>query len=345
MSKHRAVTMLSALLSAVLITGLFAGPAAANTSFRDVTGSVHAPAVSALATEDIVRGCTDDRFCPSRGLTRGQVASILFRALDLSPATGGSRFDDTGTSVHRAAIDAVAEAGVTLGCTSRSFCPNDPISRGQLATLLVRALEVPAAPAGTYFTDSGGVHGSSIDALAVAGIAQGCSLVEFCSGDRLSRAQGATFVARGLQLVPRVELASFSEREAQHRAASASAATTTSSAGARAVAVAVAQVGKPYQWGGNGPSSFDCSGLTRYAWRAAGVELPRVSRDQYSGTRRISRSDLQPGDLIFYHSPISHVAMYIGDGRVVEAPYSGNQVRISSTGLTRSGIVGYGRPR
>ena len=111
-----------------------------------------------------------------------------------------------------------------------------------------------------------------------------------------------------------------------------------------AVDTAVAQLGKPYQWGGNGPNSFDCSGLTTFAWRAAGVTLPRTSRAQFSGTKRISRSELQPGDLVFYHSPISHVAMYIGGGRVVEAPNSGNNVRIRDDGLTRRGVVGFGRP-
>jgi peptidoglycan DL-endopeptidase CwlO len=111
-----------------------------------------------------------------------------------------------------------------------------------------------------------------------------------------------------------------------------------------AVQTALAQLGKPYQWGGSGPNSFDCSGLTSYAWRAAGVTLPRTSGAQYAGTRRISRAELQPGDLVFYHSPISHVAMYIGNGQVVEAPNSGNNVRIRSDGLTRRGIVGFGRP-
>jgi peptidoglycan DL-endopeptidase CwlO len=110
------------------------------------------------------------------------------------------------------------------------------------------------------------------------------------------------------------------------------------------VQTAVAQLGKPYQWGGSGPNSFDCSGLTSFAWRAAGVTIPRTSGTQYSGTKRITREQLQPGDLIFYHSPISHVAMYIGNGQVVEAPNSGNNVRIRNDGTTRRGIVGYGRP-
>lgn len=111
-----------------------------------------------------------------------------------------------------------------------------------------------------------------------------------------------------------------------------------------AVQTALAQLGKPYQWGGNGPNSFDCSGLTSFAWRAAGVSIPRTSGAQFSGTKRVTRDQLQPGDLVFYHSPISHVAMYIGNGQVVEAPNSGNNVRIRNDGLTRRGIVGYGRP-
>jgi peptidoglycan DL-endopeptidase CwlO len=115
-----------------------------------------------------------------------------------------------------------------------------------------------------------------------------------------------------------------------------------------AVDTAVAQVGKPYQWGANGPNSFDCSGLTSFAWRAAGVDITRTSRSQYAATKRVSRADLQPGDLVFYSrsgpAGISHVAMYIGNGRVVEASRAGVPVRISDNGLGRSDIIGYGRP-
>lgn len=113
-----------------------------------------------------------------------------------------------------------------------------------------------------------------------------------------------------------------------------------------AIDQALAQVGKPYRYGGSGPGSFDCSGLTSFAWRAAGVEITRTSRSQYAYTKRISRGDVQPGDLIFYGRSvgrISHVAMYIGDGRVVEAPYSGQNVRIRGDGMARKDIVGYGR--
>ncbi|HEX2029550.1 MAG TPA: C40 family peptidase, partial [Nitriliruptorales bacterium] len=116
-------------------------------------------------------------------------------------------------------------------------------------------------------------------------------------------------------------------------------------AGRTAVDAALSQVGKPYRWGAAGPDAYDCSGLTQWAWNKAGVRLPHSSRMQYSVTQRIARAELQLGDLIFFGDPIHHVAMYIGDGDVVEAPYGGSQVRVNSRALSRGDITGYGRPR
>ena len=109
-----------------------------------------------------------------------------------------------------------------------------------------------------------------------------------------------------------------------------------------AVDAALSQVGKPYQWGAAGPDSYDCSGLTMWAWAHAGVALPHNSGAQYSATPRVDRSDWQPGDLLFFGSPIHHVGMYIGNGQMVEAPYTGAQVRVVSA--SRSDYVGAGRP-
>lgn len=109
-----------------------------------------------------------------------------------------------------------------------------------------------------------------------------------------------------------------------------------------AVRAALSQVGKPYEWGGAGPNSYDCSGLTMWSWAHAGVSLPHSSAAQYSVTARVSSSDLQPGDLVFFGSPIHHVAMYIGNGQMVEAPYTGANVRVVP--LRTSDYVGAGRP-
>lgn len=109
-----------------------------------------------------------------------------------------------------------------------------------------------------------------------------------------------------------------------------------------AVDAALSQLGKPYRWGASGPDSYDCSGLTMWAWARGGVSLPHNSGMQYNATARVDRSDIEPGDLLFFGSPIHHVGMYIGNGQMVEAPYSGSQVRIGS--ISRSDYVGAGRP-
>jgi peptidoglycan DL-endopeptidase CwlO len=124
--------------------------------------------------------------------------------------------------------------------------------------------------------------------------------------------------------------------------ASASTSATATTRGEQAVEAALDQVGTPYRWGGNTPSGFDCSGLTSWAYGEAGVTIPRTSRAQLSQLTRVSRSNLQPGDLVFYNSPVSHVAMYVGDGEIVEAPRRGLDVRVRK--LADRSPVGYARP-
>jgi cell wall-associated NlpC family hydrolase len=117
------------------------------------------------------------------------------------------------------------------------------------------------------------------------------------------------------------------------RSRSYSAATYNGPASGRAgVAVqeAYRKLGSPYQWGAAGPNRFDCSGLTMWAWGKAGVSLPHSSQAQYSSGRHVSRGDLRPGDLTFYGSPIHHVGIYIGGGRMISAPHSGDVVKIQN---------------
>ncbi len=89
-------------------------------------------------------------------------------------------------------------------------------------------------------------------------------------------------------------------------------------------------MGKPYQWGAAGPGSYDCSGLTSAAWAQVGVSLPHSSKAQAGYGTSISSGNLQPGDLVFSFSPISHVGIYIGGGRLVAAPSAGDVVKIQS---------------
>jgi cell wall-associated NlpC family hydrolase len=112
---------------------------------------------------------------------------------------------------------------------------------------------------------------------------------------------------------------------------------------AQAVAFALAQRGKPYQWGTQGPDAYDCSGLTRAAWRAAGVTIPRTAAGQLADLPRV-HGQLQPGDLLIYRSDgpsRRHVAMVVNDGRMVEALKAGVPVRITPL---RGGWLGAVRP-
>ncbi|MGI8870831.1 MAG: NlpC/P60 family protein [Mycobacteriales bacterium] len=116
-----------------------------------------------------------------------------------------------------------------------------------------------------------------------------------------------------------------------------------SSKAAIALETAKAQLGKPYAWGADGPDAFDCSGLTMYAWAAAGVSLPHSSADQINYGTQVSVNDVQPGDLVFYYSPIHHVAIYAGNGEIIHASTEGEPVKYGAldhapiTGVTRPG--------
>ncbi|MER8154836.1 NlpC/P60 family protein [Streptomyces sp. NPDC094472] len=115
-----------------------------------------------------------------------------------------------------------------------------------------------------------------------------------------------------------------------------------SSKAAQAIAFAKSQLGKPYVWGATGPSSFDCSGLTQAAWKAAGISLPRTTWDQVKVGTRVSTSELQPGDLVFFYDDISHVGLYIGDGMMIHAPKPGDVVKKAP--ITEMPIYGSVRP-
>lgn len=122
----------------------------------------------------------------------------------------------------------------------------------------------------------------------------------------------------------------------------------TTAGAARAIEFARAQIGKPYQWAADGPDTFDCSGLTMRAWQAGGVSLPHWSVAQFAQSKKVALSDARPGDLVFFGSDptdagsIYHVGLYIGDGQMIEAPFTGSFVRIAS--INRASFFGIARP-
>jgi peptidoglycan DL-endopeptidase CwlO len=101
------------------------------------------------------------------------------------------------------------------------------------------------------------------------------------------------------------------------------------SKGSRALAVALTAKGTPYVWGGTRPGGFDCSGLMVWSFKKAGISLPRSSSAQSVVGQPVSRANLQPGDLVFFYSPVSHVGIYVGNGQVLNAPQTGDVVKLS----------------
>jgi cell wall-associated NlpC family hydrolase len=238
----------------------------------------------------------------------------------------------------RAAAAYVQGAGNTLAAVLDSDDPASAIDRVQVLELLASH------------------DGDLLDRLALAGKAYDSRKRDLAAAEREAAAEVDRLDAKKAE----VERAAARTREllrqlkARNAASASSSPTPTpspapspppsgggSGAGAIAVRYALAQVGKPYCYGGAGSSCFDCSGLTMRAWGQAGISLPHSSAAQYGVGRHVSASELQPGDLIFYYSPISHVSIYIGNGQRVSATHTGDYVRVQSLG---SSIVGYTRP-
>ncbi|MGW3603005.1 NlpC/P60 family protein [Micromonospora sp. NPDC005161] len=132
------------------------------------------------------------------------------------------------------------------------------------------------------------------------------------------------------------------ERPAPKPAAEAANVPAVAGAAGTAVRYAYGALGKPYVWAADGPNGYDCSGLTSAAWRAAGKSLPHNTRMQWGAVAHIGRSDLRPGDLVFYRG-LGHVALYVGGNQVIDAPSAGRNVL--KRGMNMMPIQGYGRVR
>ncbi|MFC9299111.1 NlpC/P60 family protein [Streptomyces sp. NPDC057010] len=117
---------------------------------------------------------------------------------------------------------------------------------------------------------------------------------------------------------------------------------TPTAAGGAALTYAAAQIGKPYVWGAEGPGSFDCSGLTSQAWAHAGRSIPRTSQEQWAQLPKVPLDQLRPGDLVVYFPKATHVALYVGDGKVIQAPRPGAKVKVSP--LAANPLLGAVRP-
>ncbi|MGA7270731.1 MAG: S-layer homology domain-containing protein [Acidimicrobiia bacterium] len=208
MNKQRIVASLAFLVIAITNISLPAMAAESKPDgrgpFVDVDGSMFEPDVSALWSAGITSGCDPWEFCPDDPVTRGEMAAFLARALNLDPST--PVFSDTAQSPFAGDIGAIADAGITNGCAADVFCPTQPVTRGQMASFLARALDLPAAPGDPFADDDGTVYEGDIARLAAAGITAGCADGAFCPDAPVTRAQMAAFLTRALHLPIPAEL-------------------------------------------------------------------------------------------------------------------------------------------
>lgn len=170
-------------------------------TFTDDNGNPHEGMIEAIVAVGVTNGCDVGLYCPGRSVTRGQMASFLVRAFELS-ASATDYFTDDETNAHQANINALAAAGVTLGCDTGLYCPDDQVPRAQMATFLARAMGLAPSDVDAFTDDDGSVHEAYIDALAVAGITAGCGAGTYCPTAHIPRDQMASLVGRALGLEP-----------------------------------------------------------------------------------------------------------------------------------------------
>ena len=198
---------LRGLVLGVLIVALVPGVASATQPpsgrFVDEDGLRAEGFAEALAARGVVNGCSADRFCPAATLSRAQMAALLARALRL-PAASRDHFADDDGSVHEDAINRLADAGIVVGRTATTFRPTDPVSRGQIATMLAEAFEFPATSSDRFGDDDGSVHEANINAGRVAFVLEPCvaAPTSYCPQDPLTRGDMAVFTAKALGLTP-----------------------------------------------------------------------------------------------------------------------------------------------
>lgn len=195
----------AAITAGVMLLVLFAGQASNAQSlppggtFVDEDLSVHEGYIEAIAAQGVTLGCDYETYCPSAEVSREQMASFIARALELPTSTTDHFTDDDGTA-HEANINKLADAGITLGCGGKSYCPFDSVTRAEMASFLARAFQLGGGSTDHFTDDDGNPHETNINKVADAGITLGCGAAAYCPAKPVLRDQMASFLGRGMGL-------------------------------------------------------------------------------------------------------------------------------------------------
>lgn len=325
MRKKRTAVVLAAMI------GMFsAQQAAAAAMFSDTYKTPWAEAsIENLAGRGVLKGVTAKTFAPEGKLTRAEFAAILSRTANRPIKVKGFPFKDVKSSAwYYASVKKAYAMGVVKGVTTDRFDPERPITREEAAVIIAHTFNYPQEEKELPYKDR-----SRVSRWAKASV-QAVTQKRVMGGDDgyfqpkkvLSRAEAAVLMQR--VLYGSVPIASRAA-ERSVRVASRSA-DDFSQRLARKVDVLL---GVPYRYGGATTSGFDCSGFTKYVYDSFGVELPRTSSEQFKAGTAVSVQEMQAGDLIFFDTgdgSISHVGIYMGDGKMAHAASGQGSVKINN---------------
>ncbi len=191
-----------------VLSGSDAGYVVKLIGYEDIGGSTFVADIIWLADEGITKGCGATTFCPQANVTRGQMAAFLVRALGLTASDPSIDFTDDDASIFEADIEKLATAGITKGCNPPAndrFCPDQPVSRGQMAAFLTRAFGLTNQGSVDFTDDDGSIFEADIEKLATAGITKGCNPpanTQFCPTNSVTRGQMAAFLHRSEVYLP-----------------------------------------------------------------------------------------------------------------------------------------------
>jgi len=343
------------VLAAVLATAL-SGPVAAEPGLTDARARAAELRVHLDALERQVATATEDYNAAQARLGAAVTAHLLAerRLHDLEQA----RVTDSGAAADR--VRALYMSGGGAGLYASVL--EGVLEGGDIGDAMVRFEAVESllgADLAVLDQSATTAHQASTQALELARRAGEQTRLQQRAEAAAQRVRALLARTRGLLVAADAEVRRLAERArlaAQARAARAAAARFAAgpelapgtSYAAGAIRAARTRLGAPYVWGATGPDTFDCSGLTGWAYAAAGLTLPRTSRQQWYAGRRVADADLRPGDLVFWASDTSnpatihHMGLYVGGGRMIHAPRTGEVVELAPLWL--DGYIGAVRP-
>lgn len=353
--RRPARTRLSAALAGVATVAVAAGASlAGSVASADSATAASCPTGNAIAwvkCEGIAGGYANGSFGAERPVTRAEVAAMMFRQVSPSYVKNGQQYfnDVPAGKYYTEPVAWMAQAGITGGYSGRLYGPNKNISRGELAAFLYRLAGSPTSSTTARFKDmkSGQTFSKPINWMATNKLISGYRDGTFRPGRNVTRGEVAIMlknsnskvVGRGNVRTPQMNPLSVTVERAS---------STTTGWKGKAIDWATAKATSSktyYQYGGNGPNGFDCSGFTTGAFAAGGASLPRTSKSQYTAAAtKVPLSQAKPGDLVYWSnngsaSGVYHVAIVVEDGKIAHARNPASGVTLTNLDYSPSNML------